>query len=419
MCWVAASNSVISAIQFKESSVERTRTSGILPILAAASLLLAACDDGADQPSATLPPPPEVTAMTVASQTVTLERTYPARAEAANYVEVRAQVEGILLERSYEEGGLVKAGAVLFQIDPAPYEARVQQAEAELDRARAQLREMQRQWKRASQLYEKKAVSESRRDQAQSAVEIAKADVANAEAVLRTARIDLGYTEVRAPISGVTGLRAVSNGNLVTAGTLLTTIRQLDPMHVLFSMPEADAIALGRQLNSAGEASASAQHLAVQVRLADGSVYERQGVVDFTAAFVDPQTGTVQARAVFPNPQGVLLPGQFLRISVQGLQLSNAIVIPAKAVAEGLEGPVVYVLNEQNIARPQPVALGLSVAQDQVIEQGLQAGERVVVDGIAKVRPGEPVRPIPPTNSADHQDGEAATNGGTSSGTGR
>lgn len=399
--------------------MERTRTSGILPILAAASLLLAACDDGADQPSATLPPPPEVTAMTVASQTVTLERTYPARAEAANYVEVRAQVEGILLERSYEEGGLVKAGAVLFQIDPAPYEARVQQAEAELDRARAQLREMQRQWKRASQLYEKKAVSESRRDQAQSAVEIAKADVANAEAVLRTARIDLGYTEVRAPISGVTGLRAVSNGNLVTAGTLLTTIRQLDPMHVLFSMPEADAIALGRQLNSAGEASASAQHLAVQVRLADGSVYERQGVVDFTAAFVDPQTGTVQARAVFPNPQGVLLPGQFLRISVQGLQLSNAIVIPAKAVAEGLEGPVVYVLNEQNIARPQPVALGLSVAQDQVIEQGLQAGERVVVDGIAKVRPGEPVRPIPPTNSADHQDGEAATNGGTSSGTGR
>lgn len=401
--------------------MERTRTSGILPILAAASLLLvlAACDDGADQPSATLPPPPEVTAMTVASQTVTLERTYPARAEAANYVEVRAQVEGILLERSYEEGGLVKAGAVLFQIDPAPYEARVQQAEAELDRARAQLREMQRQWKRASQLYEKKAVSESRRDQAQSAVEIAKADVANAEAVLRTARIDLGYTEVRAPISGVTGLRAVSNGNLVTAGTLLTTIRQLDPMHVLFSMPETDAIALGRQLNSAGEASASAQHLAVQVRLADGSVYERQGVVDFTAAFVDPQTGTVQARAVFPNPQGVLLPGQFLRISVQGLQLSNAIVIPAKAVAEGPEGPVVYVLNEQNIARPQPVALGLSVAQDQVIEQGLQAGERVVVDGIAKVRPGEPVRPIPPTNSADHQGGEAATNGGMSSGTGR
>lgn len=399
--------------------MERTRTSGILPILAAASLLLAACDDGADQPSATPPPPPEVTAMTVAPQTVTLERTYPARAEAANYVEVRAQVEGILLERNYEEGGLVKAGAVLFQIDPAPYEARVQQAEAELDRARAQLREMQRQWKRASQLYEKKAVSESRRDQAQSAVEIAEAGVANAEAALRTARIDLGYTEVRAPISGVTGLRAVSNGNLVTAGTLLTTIRQMDPMHVLFSMPEADAIALGRQLNSAGEASASAQHLAVRVRLADGSVYERQGVVDFTAAFVDPQTGTVQARAVFPNPQGVLLPGQFLRISVQGLQLSNAIVIPAKAVAEGLEGPVVYVLNEQNIARPQPVALGLSVAQDQVIEQGLQAGERVVVDGIAKVRPGEPVRPIPPTNSADHQDGEAATNGGTSSGTGR
>ncbi|MGK2742585.1 efflux RND transporter periplasmic adaptor subunit [Tepidicaulis sp. LMO-SS28] len=397
--------------------MERTSVSSIVPILVAVLMILAACDDGANQSGGASPP--EVTALTVAQQTVALERIYPARARAADDVEVRAQLEGILIERTYEEGNRVEAGTVLFRIDPAPYEARVQRAKAELDRARAQLRQAQRQWKRASELYEKSAVSARQRDEALSAVELAEAGVANAEALLHTARIDLGYSEVKAPISGVTGLRAVSNGNLVTSGALLTTIRQLDPMHVLFSMPEADAIALRRRLNSAGEGSTSVHRLTARVRLADGSDYERQGIVDFIAAYVDPQTGTVQARADFPNPQGVLMPGQFLRISVQGLELRDAIVIPAKAVAEGPQGPVAYVLNEQNVVRPQPVTLGPSVAQDQVIEQGLQAGERVVVGGIAKVRPGQPVRPAPSAEAAGQRNGEAATDGGANPETGR
>lgn len=401
--------------------MQRTRVFGILPILTAALLLLAACDEGANQSRAapSPPPPPEVTTMTIAPRTVKLERIYPARAQAADHVEVHARIEGILLERNYEEGGRVEAGAVLFRIDPAPFEARVQQAKAELDRARAQLRQMQREWKRASELFARGAVSERQRDEALSAMEIAEAGVANAEALLRTARIDLSYTEVRAPISGVTGLRAVSNGNLVRAGTLLTTIRQLEPIHVLYSMPEADAIALRRQLNPAGKESASAPRLTARVRLTDGSVYERQGVVEFTAAYVDPQTGTVQARAVFPNPQAVLMPGQFLRISVQGLELSDAIVIPAKAIAEGPQGPVTYVLNEQNIARPQPVTLGTSIAQNQVIEKGLQAGERVIVSGIPKVRPGQPVRPVSPGEPAGRKEDEASKQGGASPEAGR
>lgn len=401
--------------------MQRTRVFGILPILTAALLLLAACDEGANQSRAapSPPPPPEVTTMTIAPRTVKLERIYPARAQAADHVEVHARIEGILLERNYEEGGRVEAGAVLFRIDPAPFEARVQQAKAELDRARAQLRQMQREWKRASELFARGAVSERQRDEALSAMEIAEAGVANAEALLRTARIDLSYTEVRAPISGVTGLRAVSNGNLVRAGTLLTTIRQLDPIHVLYSMPEADAIALRRQLNPAGLGSAPAQSLTARVRLTDGSLYERQGTVEFTAPYLDPQTGTVQARAVFPNPQEILMPGQFLRISVQGLELSDAIVIPAKAIAEGPQGPVTYVLNEQNIARPQPVTLGTSIAQNQVIEKGLQAGERVIVSGIPKVRPGQPVRPVSPGEPAGRKEDEASKQGGASPEAGR
>ena len=400
--------------------MKRIPSLGMVSALATA-LLLAACDDGPKQAGAapSAPPPPEVTTMTVAPQTVRLERTYPARAQAVDDVDVRAQVEGILLERNYDEGSRVEAGTVLFRIDPAPYEARVQQAEAELNRAQAQLRQAQRQWKRASELYEKSAVSERQRDEALSAVELAQAGVANAEALRRTARIDLGYTEVRAPISGATGLRAVSNGNLVTAGALLTTIRQLDPIHALFSMPEADVIALRQQLNPTWATPAPDQRLTARVRLADGSVYEQPGVIDFIAAHVDPQTGTVQARAAFPNPRGVLMPGQFLRISVQGVELHDAIVIPAKAVAEGPQGPVAYVLNEQNVAQAQPVTLGPSVARDQVIEQGLQSGQRVIVGGIPKVRPGQPVRPVPPAEATGHQDGKAATDGGTSPETGR
>lgn len=384
------------------------------------ALLLAACDDGPKQAGAapSAPPPPEVTTMTVAPQTVRLERSYPARAQAADDVDVRAQVEGILLERTYDEGSHVEAGTVLFRIDPAPYEARVQQAEAELSRARAQLRQAQREWKRASELFEKKAVSERQRDEALSALELAQAGVANAEALLRTARIDLGYTEVRAPISGATGLRAVSAGNLVTAGALLTTIRQLDPIHALFSMPEADVIAL-RQLNPTGTTSTPDRRLTARVRLADGSVYEQPGVIDFIAAYVDPQTGTVQARAAFPNPQGVLMPGQFLRISVQGLELRDAIVIPAKAVAEGPQGPVAYVLNEQNVARAQPVTLGPSIARDQVIEQGLQGGERVIVGGIPKVHPNQPVRPVTPPETASDRDREAPPGAGNKPEAGR
>jgi membrane fusion protein (multidrug efflux system) len=370
--------------------------------------VLAGCSNGeAQQTPAQASPPAQVTVTQVARQTVTLERVYPGRAQAADDVDVRARVQGILLERRYEEGTRVKAGSVLFRIEPAPYQARVQQAQAELQRANAQLRQAQREWQRVSALFKENAVSARQRDEAQSTLDLAQASVANAEAVLRTARIDLDYTEVRAPISGVTGLRAVSQGNLVNPGDMLTTIHQLDPVHVLFSLPEADAIAQRRQFGLTGAAPAANRRPVAHALLPDGNVHEREGAIDFIAASVDPQTGTVQARGVFPNPQGVLVPGQFLRISVGGVQLPDTIVVPARAVAQGPQGPVVYVVDEQNLAQARPVTLGQTVEQGRVITGGLQEGEKVVVDGIIGVQSGKPVQPIAADGAASRPAGAA------------
>ena len=363
--------------------------------IAAAILLVAGC--GKDTTSGQQPaaaPPPQVAVVEVVPQTVTLERIYPGRAQAADDVEVRARVQGILLKRHYTEGSRVKAGTLLFEIDPAPFEAKVAQAEAELARAQAQLRQAEREWVRTSALFQDNAVSARQRDEALSAYELAQANVATAEAVLRDARIQLGYTKVTAPIDGFTGLREVSEGNLVQPGTLLTTIRQLDPLHVLFSMPEADAVAQRRH-------GAGAAQLPATLLLPTGAAYDKPGKIDFTATAIDPRTSTVQARAVFANPKGLLLPGQFVRVAVGGLEVPDSIVVPPKAIAQGPQGPAVYVVDEQNVAQLRPVKLGPLVPQGQVIDEGLVGGERVIVEGLVRVRAGNPVKPVPLAAQAD------------------
>lgn len=348
---------------------------------------LAACAEENEPTAQKAPPPAQVSVVQVSPRTVALERIYPARAQAAEDVEVRARVQGILLERNYDEGAQVEAGTVLFRIDPATFEARVQRAEAELARAQAQLRQAKREWTRTSALFSDNAVSARQRDESLSALELAQATVKTSEAVLRDARIELAYTQVRAPIAGVTGLRAVSQGNLVQPGALLTTVRRLDPIHVLFSLPEGDAVAQRLRGDSA---------LPVSLRLADGSTYAQPGAIDYTASFVDPRTGTVQARAVVPNPDGTLLPGQFVRVSVGGLEVSDVIVVPAKAVAQSPHGPAVYVVDEHSVAQTRPVTLGQRVQEGQIVTEGLAGGERVIIEGLIGVQAGAPVAIIEP-----------------------
>jgi membrane fusion protein (multidrug efflux system) len=364
----------------------RMLSAAALIILSAA---LAGCgDDSASETQDQDDAPVRVSIAQPVRSTVPLERVYPARIQAAEEVEVQARVQGILLQRHYTEGRAVKAGDLLFSIDPAPFEARVQQANAALQRAEAELRQAGREWARVSEMFKDKAVSARDRDEAQSIRELAQADVATQRALLRDARIQLGYTEVKAPINGIVGMREVSDGNLVQAGDRLTIIRQLDPVHILFSMPEPDALAHRLQLRDDSNTASS-----VRLQLADGSTYEQPGNIDFTATALDAQTGNVQVRAVVANSQAVLLPGQFTRVSLNGLEFANVMVLPREAVGQGPQGPIVYVLDNENHAQPQPVTLGPSVDQGQVITDGLNGDEHVVVSGLAKIKAGQLVAP--------------------------
>lgn len=243
---------------------------GVLRLAAlAAAVALVGCSQQTDTPAPKQAAATPVGVVQAQAQTVALDPVYAARTQAAEDVEIRARVQGTLLRRHYTEGSLVKAGALLFEIDPAPFEARVQQADADLSRAQAQARQAEREWTRTAAMFKDNAVSARDRDAALSALELAQAGVATAQAQLRDARIQLGYTRVTAPISGHAGMRALSEGNLVSANALLTTVRKLDPIQVVFAMPEADAVAQRQRAQQAGAGSQAA--LTASLTLADGT----------------------------------------------------------------------------------------------------------------------------------------------------
>lgn len=327
---------------------------------------------------------PQVTVTEARLREVATERAYTARTESVQHVEVRARVDGILQARSYREGELVKAGATLFTIDPERYQVNVQRAEGELKRAQAQLKQANRDWQRIDKLFATKMVSERERDLARSTLELAEADVAIAQAEVADARIEQAYTHVKAPISGVTSQKELAVGNLVESQALLTTIIQLDPLHVQFAVTELDALAMRR-------AARAGESLTVGLVLADGSRYAHPAHIDFTGAAVDPGTGTVQVRAVVENPEGELMPGQFLRVSLVNGAPAQSLVVPASAVTQGPKGPAVYVVNVDSVVELRAVTLGPTLVDEVVIETGLQAGEQVVIDGVARIRPEEKV----------------------------
>jgi membrane fusion protein (multidrug efflux system) len=228
----------------------------------------------------------------------------------------------------------------------------------------------------------------SQRDQARASVSLAEAEI-------DAAKLNLGYTTVTAPVAGVTALQSPSIGTLIQAQqTLLTIISQLDPAYVNFSFTDEQGRAF-RALNQRREKAISENDLTVELLYAQDSLYPRRGRIDTAAQRVDPQTGTVQARAIFPNPDGALLPGQFVRVRILGITLPNAIVIPRQAVSQGPQGPSVYVVGENDVAQVRPIRLGPEVAAGWVVPEGLGGGERVVADGVIRVRPGQPVRPMP------------------------
>lgn len=333
-------------------------------------------------------PPLPVTTAEVYPQTIEVQATYTGRIRGLREVEVRARVGGILEERLYMEGQFVEKGAALFRIEREPYEIALHQAEAELANARAADNQASREWRRISTLFEQNAVSERERDRALSEHELAQALLKLSDARLAAARLNLSYTTVLAPISGPTGMESLSEGSLVERGTLLTTIVQNDPVQVRFSLPERNA---ATQRAGRGESSYSDQPLEVHLVHPDGTVHSQKGYVDFIDATIAARTGSVQARAIFENPGGELVPGQFVRVRLSLQRLENVFAIDPVAVGEGEEGPRVFVVNADSMVESRNVRLGPIVEGRQVVLEGLEPGERLVVSGLVMLQPGMPV----------------------------
>lgn len=342
-----------------------------------AFLLLAACTE--TEPTAGFQlPPPLVTVEVIQPTSVTVTAHYAGRIHGSREVEVRARAGGILQERLYIEGQRVTEGAALFRIDPEPYQIALRRQQAQLMNTQAHLASAQREWRRISDLFARNAVSERERDQAYTALELAQAQLAVAQAAVAEAELNLRYTQVVAPIEGVTGIESVSEGSLIQQGALLTKITQSHPVHVHFALPEQDA--------------AVREHYVAHLILPNGQLYTQSGSVNFTNNSIDPRTGTVMARAVFPNQHNQLIPGQFVRIQLVLQQLEEVFLISAAAVSDTATHTQVFIIDEQQLAQVRLVELGPVVDGRQVILNGLQAGDRLVVNGQVALRPGVPVR---------------------------
>ena len=381
------------------------RSAFFVPLLA---LALAGCDSsgGADKkggkggPGMGMPPP-EVTVMTVAPKAIPVSFEYVGQTAGSREVEVRARVTGILLKRNFEEGGPVKQGQSLYTIDPAQFEAAVTRTQADVAAAEARLQQAKRNVARFRPLYAEKAVSQKDYDDAVSAEQIGTADVKAAKARLHEAQLNLGYTKVEAPVTGVAGRSQRSEGTLVSGpDVLLTTVVQLNPIWVNFGVSDNDQARLQKEIQAGRLAMPKDGQFEVSLVLADGSPYNQTGKLNFTDVRISAATGTRESRAELPNPEGVLRPGQFVRVVLRGATYPNSVTVPQRAVLEGPQGKFVYVVNEKGAAEPRPVQAGEWSGEDWIITSGLKEGDRVIVDGVLKLGPGAPVRIAEPKPAA-------------------
>ena len=361
------------------------------------SALLAACGPSGGPQQKGGPggavPPAEVNVTTVAPQALPAQFEYAAQTAGSREVEVRARVTGILLSRNFKEGGAVKKGESLFTIDPAPFEAALARAEADVAAAQARHEQARRNAARFRPLYAEKAVSQKDFDDAVSAEAIGAADLKAARARLTEAQLNLAYTRVESPLSGIAGRSQRSEGTLVSGPeVLLTTVTQVDPIWVSFGIPDNEQARLQKDVEAGRLALPKDNNFEVALRLADGTLYARTGRLNFADVRIAPATGTREARAELPNPGGALRPGQFVRVILRGAVRPDAVTVPQRAVLDGPQGKFVYVVGEKSTAEARPVEAGDWSGDAWVISSGLKAGERVIVDGVMRLGPGAPVR---------------------------
>ncbi len=401
------------------SVLARRIPSYFLPI-AVATLVLAAC--GKQPPAGGFPgfPPGEVTTITVAPRNLPVAYEYVGQTAGSKEVEVRARVTGILEQKLYQEGSAVRVGQVLFVIDPKPLAAQAAALEAELARAQAGLAQSNRELARLKPLAEKRAVGQKEADDAASNAELSAASVKAAQAKLDEVKLSLGYTRVVAPIAGLSSRAPKSEGSLVTANdTLLTTISQANPIWVPFAISENEQLALNKSVSEGRLTLPKDNAYNVSIKMADGSVVPRKGRINFADSRINPATGTFEMRAELPNADGVLKPGQFVRVTLEGAMRNNALAVPQVAVLDGAQGKFVYVADKdkdgKDIAAARPVTVGPWVVQDGVnlwiIDSGIKAGDKVITDGVSKLRPGAPIKLVAAPAAAPGNTAPAAAPG--------
>ncbi|KPC10725.1 efflux RND transporter periplasmic adaptor subunit [Pseudomonas syringae] len=374
----------------------------VMPAIALlAALGLAGCEQKPQQDHAASAAPKEVEAIAVKAESFTVVDELPGRIEPVRVAQVRARVAGIVLTRNFEEGADVKAGAVLFQIDPAPFKAALSKAQGDLARTEATLFETQATVKRYESLVEIEAVSRQTFDTARSALQNAAAAKKSAQADVETARLDLGYATVRAPISGRIGRAMVTEGALVGQGetTLLATIQQLDPVYADFTQPVADALQMRAAIQEGRLPKGGEDALSLSV---DGTDYQSSGTLLFTDVAVDRTTGQVSLRARFANPKGVLLPGMYVRVRTPQRVDANAILVPQRAVQRSSDGAArVLVIAQDGTAEARPVKTGAMQDSRWQITEGLKEGEQVIIGNTTGLNPGDKV--VPKSPSAQQQ----------------
>ena len=343
------------------------------------------------------PPPPQVGVVTVRPGAVALSTELPGRLEASRVAQVRARATGVVQRRLFTEGSEVKAGQTLFRLDAAPYQANQEAARAAQARAEATLAQATATLERNRPLAEARAISQADWVATQSAHKQAQAEVAAARAALKSASINLGYATVTAPIGGRIGRALVSEGALVSAteATQLATVQQIQPMYVNFTQSAAEALRLRRAFESGALKRAGSGGTPVDVVLDDGTVYPLKGRLLFSDLTVDSTSGQVTLRAEVPNPQGLLLPGLFVKVRLSQAETDQAILLPQQAVTRGAGGDTVLVVGADKVPAPRTVKITGGQDGQWVVLSGLQAGEQVVVDGFQKIRPKSPVSPVP------------------------
>lgn len=368
---------------------------GLLAITVLLSITLVGCGKRDEAANAAAMPAMPVSVITLAPSNVPISAEAVAQTEGAKQVEIRPRVGGILLKKLFDEGAEIKAGQPMFLIDPVPFQIALSNAKAQLAQQKARLEQTEREAKRLQALVATQSISQREADNAISDNALAKAALAQFEAAVREAELNLSYTTVTSPISGVAGRFELSEGALVSANTsLLSTVSQITPIWVRFSLSDNELAQLGGPLSQSNVKE-------VRLILPNGEEYAKKGSINFAASSIDPQLGTQQLRATFANENKQLLPGQFVRVRVITGEKSGVFLVPQTAVVSNDQGKFVFVVNDKNEAVITPIVAGNWVGKNWVILSGLKAGDKVAVDNIIKLRPGMALMPKPAAEAAE------------------